>query len=150
MRRRALVLVAFACAVAGLVGASPASASTYQCTGIISATYQCIDANGSGLHVDSVFGDYKARQTQGTQGKFEQRARITRPNGNITRYTSPSLKIDCQAAVHIFKLCWRYRFTQLNNTNWPHDTEICTSTWRIYNDGSKQMDAGWACGKVLA
>ena len=81
MRRRAFVLVAFACAVAGLAAASPASASTYQCTGIIGATYQCIDANGSGLHVDSVYGDYKARQTQGTQGKFEQQARTRAPMG---------------------------------------------------------------------
>jgi hypothetical protein len=143
-----IVLMLTAVASVGLMGAAPAQASAYSCTNVLLFTYQCIDANGSGLHVDSVYGDYKVRQESSTQGKFEQRARVTKPNGKVIRYTSPSQQINCSAGSIAPQLCWRYKFTKLSNTDWPNQTEICTATFRIYSDGSKQMDAGWACATV--
>ena len=147
-KRRRLRLAGLVAVMATAVLTAPSSAfaSASPCsTGIY---FECMSLSGTGLHVDSVYGEFWILQGQTASGTFQQQARVTKPNGNILRYWSPTSKKNCTSSQFLPAQCWRYQFTSLTNTTWPDQTQICTGTFQVYNDGSKQLASGWACATV--
>lgn len=148
--KRARILCALGVLVlAAAVSAAGAGASTYKCTNLVSLQRQCLEANGSGLQVDSVFGEfwiYGGLAGNQVQGKLKQALRAVRPNGNTEWFWSPQTPVSCSAAAAYQVLCWRYRFVSAAG-RYPDGTELCTATYKE-GGGSRTRISGWACGEV--
>lgn len=139
--------VAGALTVAALALPALAGASSYKCTNVFTTKMQCIDADGTGLHVDAVRGEFWLAYADAANGKFKQALRITYPSGNTAWIWSPQTTLGCKASLFgEYELCWRYRFTGAAG-NYPDGTNLCTATYKE-GGGTRTRIAGWACTEV--
>jgi hypothetical protein len=151
MRHIAKLMVLGMVVVAAL-GAAPSSAlaDSTNCTNpFIYNTYQCNFTSGSGLHVNYDEGHFWINPGASISGNFEQKLRITRPNGKVTTLTSPKLRFSCSGGVFTPTLCWNYRWGSAKiGGDYPDQTEMCSATFLVLNNGSTSRIAGWACNTI--
>jgi hypothetical protein len=149
MRAGSVLRLAAAAALAAAALASGAGASAYKCTNVFYVEHECIDVNGSGLEVDSIFGEYWVYggiTGYSVSGKYKQALRITRPSGSVRWVWSPQTPVSCAASSGYQARCWRYRFTDVAG-NYPDGTELCAATFRE-GGGNRTRVTGWACATV--